>query len=85
MLPLRLLRVIINDNGIEYDSAVKDFDNINHIRTFNLMNAQYKNYIDEIMDVGGYGYAESDPNGRTSTFSIKNIPEKLCDKINSRR
>ncbi len=81
MLPLRLTRVIIEENGTEFDSR-KGFKKKSHENIYAFVHLKYKAYIDEIADSGGYILVKTDSNSNPVSFEAKEVPLDLKKKLN---
>lgn len=80
MLPLGLMRVVIEEDGVEYDSR-NNFIKESHKNIYAFVHAKYKSYIDKIADADGYMLVQTDSDGIPISFEAKDVPLELKEKI----
>lgn len=79
---MKPLRIVINDNGTEYDTSKTDITDSYYQQAIKLITTYYCNFIEEINSFNGYAYAEC-PDGKLISHQIKNIPEELIQRLMS--
>ena len=80
MLPLRLMRIVIDDDGIMHDSR-HHFKNESHKSIFAFVHQKYKSYTDKISDANGHMLVKINSNGNPISIEVKDAPLELKEEI----